>query len=101
MSPLALIQAIFYAYLSGEIDSFRHSPLLEGRLNNTDVLPLLINAILALSLNIISFTANKKTGSLTMSVAANLKQILTIILSVLFFRLRVGALNVFGEFPSA
>ncbi|KAI9764549.1 MAG: UAA transporter [Geoglossum simile] len=96
MSPLALIQTATYAYLSGEIDLFRHYALLEGKPRSMEILNLLINAMLAFILNIISFTANKETGSLTMSVAANLKQILTIILSVLFFKLKVGALNVFG-----
>ena len=99
MSPLALIQAIAYAYLSGEIELFQRYALLEGKLGGMEILGLLVNAMLAFSLNVISFTANKKTGGLTMSVAANLKQTLAIVLSVLFFRLKVGALNAFGELP--
>ncbi|KAI9784818.1 MAG: UAA transporter [Geoglossum umbratile] len=95
MSPLALIQAITYAYLSGEVDTLRRYAL-EGKFSGVEILGLLINTLLAFSLNIVSFTANKKTGGLTMSVAANLKQILTIVLGVLFFRLKVGPLNAFG-----
>jgi hypothetical protein len=39
-----------------------------------------MNGAIAFGLNVVSFTANKKTGALTMSVAANVKQVLTIVL---------------------
>jgi len=47
-------------------------------------------------LNYVSFTANKKTSPLTMTVAANLKQCLSIILGVWLFRLEVGWMNGLG-----
>jgi Triose-phosphate Transporter family len=57
---------------------------------------LAINGALAFSLNYVSFTANKKTSPLTMTVAANLKQCLSIILGVWIFRLQVGWMNAAG-----
>lgn len=38
---------------------------------------------------IVSFSANKKTSALTMTVAANVKQVLTILLAVVIFNLHV------------
>lgn len=52
--------------------------------------------MLAFGLNYVSFTANKKTSPLTMTVAANLKQCLSIILGIWVFRLEVGWMNGLG-----
>jgi hypothetical protein len=41
---------------------------------------ILFNGAVAFGLNVVSFTANKKAGALTMDVAANVKQVLTIVL---------------------
>jgi hypothetical protein len=57
---------------------------------------LAINGALAFGLNYVSFAANKKTSPLTMTVAANVKQCLSIILGVWVFRLQVGWLNAMG-----
>jgi hypothetical protein len=43
---------------------------------------ILFNGAVAFGLNVVSFTANKKAGALTMDVAANVKQVLTIVLCV-------------------
>ncbi|KAI9890841.1 MAG: UAA transporter [Vezdaea aestivalis] len=95
MSPLACAQSILYAYLSGEVNAIREmSAPPMGRMNYS--LVLIFNAMLAFALNYVSFTANKKMGALTMTVAANVKQIFTIVLSVLFFHLKVGAANAGG-----
>lgn len=95
MGPLAFGQGIFYAYTSGELAGFRRE-LLKGNLTMSASLLLFANGLVALGLNVMSFTANKKTGPLTMTVAANVKQILTIILSTVIFKLHVGAWNAFG-----
>jgi len=55
-----------------------------------------MNGAIAFALNVISFTANKKTGALTMTVAANVKQILTIVLGIMFWGLAVSWMNALG-----
>lgn len=40
--------------------------------------------------------ANKKTSALTMTVAANVKQVLTIVLAVMIFHLHINVTNLFG-----
>jgi drug/metabolite transporter (DMT)-like permease len=97
MSPLACIQSIIYASLVGEPAKFI---TLIDTMSFSDRLTLLIklgvNGALAFGLNYISFAANKKTSPLTMTVAANLKQCLSIILGVWVFRLQVGWMNALG-----
>jgi len=66
------------------------------KMDRRQVMILLLNGIIAFALNVISFTANKKTGALTMTVAANVKQILTIVLSIIFFHLTVTWMNALG-----
>ncbi len=97
MSPLALVQSLAFASLFGEIEEFRKHALIEHRLNFNVVAVLLMNGIIAFGLNVISFAANKKVGALTMTVAANVKQILTIVLSVAFFKLVVGTMHALGQ----
>jgi drug/metabolite transporter (DMT)-like permease len=57
---------------------------------------LAVNGVIAFALNYTSFTANKKTSPLTMTVAANVKQCLSIVLGVWIFRLQVGWVNAIG-----
>jgi hypothetical protein len=54
------------------------------------------NGLLAFLLNISSFSANKKTGALTMTVCGNVKQCITILLGVALFNVKVGVLNGMG-----
>ncbi|KAI8086024.1 triose-phosphate transporter family-domain-containing protein [Halteromyces radiatus] len=94
MSPLAFVQCVFYAYVTGELERVREF----SSTNMTYHLAsgLLINGILAFALNIVSFTANKKTSALTMTVAGNVKQVLSIILAVIIFNLNINMTNAFG-----
>lgn len=57
-----------------------------------------VPAVLALpiAMNYVSFTANMMTSAVTMSVAANVKQALSIVIAVWLFDLAVGTLNVLG-----
>ncbi|KAI9880140.1 MAG: UAA transporter [Pleopsidium flavum] len=96
MSPLALVQSLAFAYFFGEMAEFRKYALAEDRLRTKTIIALFMNGAIAFGLNIISFTANKKVGALTMTVAANVKQILTIVLSVAFFKLLVGTMHALG-----
>lgn len=97
MSPLALVQSLAFAYLSGEMAQFRIDVMLKDRLSVNMLVVLLINGAIAFGLNVISFAANKQVGALTMTVAANVKQILTIVLSVAFFKLVVGIMHALGQ----
>jgi len=55
-----------------------------------------MNGCIAFGLNIVSFTANKKAGALSMTVAANIKQVLTILVAVFMFELNITSMNGVG-----
>lgn len=115
MSPLAFAQTMVYAYLTGElsviykgVQALLHPELVETLTNNGNekvfiftkdlVIKLALNGLIAFGLNVVSFTANKNTGALTMTVAANIKQVMTIVLAIVFFNLEINATNAFGIF---
>lgn len=62
----------------------------------TVLFALLGNGVLAFVLNISSFQTNKLAGALTLTVAGNLKQCLTILLGIVLFDVRVGLVNGVG-----
>lgn len=67
MSPLAFVQTVIFSWMQGELDAmveFCHT-----KMSVSLVLALLVNGIIAFFLNYVSFTANKKTSALTMTVA--------------------------------
>ncbi|MCJ1468366.1 UAA transporter [Pseudocyphellaria aurata] len=96
LSPLAFLQSIAMAYLNDEFSGIERFLFEQGNLSLKVFLIFLINAAMAFGLNVTSFTANKKTGALTMTVAANVKQILTVLLAVMFWHLKVGFINASG-----
>lgn len=98
MAPLAMLQALTAAYLSGEVLACRRFGLIEGNINVTVCAILAANGAIAFGLNLISFSANKKVGALTMTVAANVKQILALLLSYLCWKMQFGWMNVLGMF---
>lgn len=65
------------------------------------VFTILCNGILAVGLNLVSFTANKEVGALTMTISATVKQALTIGIAVVLWKLRVGRLNQLGMFRTS
>ena len=67
MAPLAFIQCVLYAYASGELDRVRHYSAHE--MTPFKATALLANGAIAFGLNVVSFTANKKAGPLSMTVA--------------------------------
>ena len=95
MGPLALTQSLCYAYATGEISSF-HDKVLGGQVTASMLFFVFINGVISFGLNVASFTANRKVGALTMTVAANIKQILAVVLSIIIFGVRVGILNALG-----
>jgi hypothetical protein len=97
MSPLATVQSLLYAALLGEANRLlQFLQQISPRERSELAFKLAVNGALAFALNYVSFTANRKTSPLTMTVAANLKQCLSIILGVWVFRLHVGFLNGLG-----
>ncbi len=97
MSPLAFLQALMCAFLGGEISSFIESRAsAESIPTSTLALVLAGNGLLAFVLNISSFSTNKIAGALTMTVCGNVKQCLTVLLGIVLFGVKVGALNGLG-----
>ncbi|CAK7565832.1 MAG: hypothetical protein SEPTF4163_003759 [Sporothrix epigloea] len=95
MSPLACGQALLCALLTGEIssitDGFTNIPISPHMM-----LALLGNGALAFALNISSFSTNRQTGALTMTVCGNVKQSLTVLLGITMFGVKVGMANGLG-----
>lgn len=74
------------------------STLIFGLRNTCTLLyfALAINGILAFLLNFVSFTANKRTSALSMTVAGNVKQAMSIGLSVVLFSYVITYINGLG-----
>lgn len=102
MSPLACLQSILYALFTGELMAFRdflRDELFAGTARFTPLPFLLVmlgNGTLAFALNVSSFSTNKIAGALTMTVCANIKQCLTIVLGGLLFDVHLSAMNMWG-----
>ena len=96
MSPLAFVQTVIYAYVTGELNRVR--TFSKNSMTTSLVIALMTNGVIAFFLNYVSFTANKKTSPLTMTVAGNVKQVLSIILAVVIFNLTITPTNGVGIF---
>jgi uncharacterized membrane protein len=95
-TALALAQCLAFSYASGEMSEIYDRTFVTGVITRSHWISLAMNGALAFGLNLVSFTANKKTGALTMSVAANVKQVLTIVLAVVLFNLTINGVNLIG-----
>ena len=97
MSLHAIWQCTFAAYLSGEVtDVIQYGNDVDSDVLYSLVLLVTGNGILAFLLNAVSFSANKKTSELTMSVSANLKQVMSVLVSVGYFGYVLTRWNVYG-----
>lgn len=102
MSPLACLQSILYALFTGELMAFRdflRDELFAGTARFSPLPFLLVmlgNGALAFALNVSSFSTNKIAGALTMTVCANIKQCLTIVLGGLLFDVHLSRMNMCG-----
>ncbi|PPR00954.1 hypothetical protein CVT24_000261 [Panaeolus cyanescens] len=118
LSPLAFVQTMMLAQVSGELIDVRGwffgtvPSSLSGSIQNvtSDVgdavvgvigtrgarWGLLLNGVMAFMLNVVSFNANRRVGPLGMSVAANVKQVLTILCAVSMFDLTITPANALG-----
>lgn len=95
ISPLAAFQSLVYAMVTGEGAGFKKF-VDDGQLTTGWVIALICNSCIAFVLNISSFQTNKVTGALTITVCGNLKQILTVLLGILIFNVKIGAINGMG-----
>ena len=104
MSLPSVLQCLSYAAFFGELGLLpgffhHHHPDKSSSGNRFDSAAagkLLFNGFLAMWLNWVSFTANKKTSALTMTVAGNIKQALSILLAIYFFGSRLSRVNLIG-----
>ncbi|GAA5945294.1 hypothetical protein JCM3775_007583 [Rhodotorula graminis] len=87
MSPLAFMQCVFFGWWSGELDRVRAYAATDMTQNKA--IALAMNGAIAFGLNVVSFTANKKTSALTMTV-------LTIVLAVIIFNVVLNPTNLLG-----
>lgn len=76
MCPLALLQIGFLSIVTGELSEImeRWQELAQGPAPEA----VLLSGVLAFSLNVSSFIANKVTSPLTLCIAANVKQVFTL-----------------------
>ncbi|TFK75664.1 TPT-domain-containing protein [Pluteus cervinus] len=111
LSPIAFFQTIVLAYLTGELGRVAtHFSLGEISLGSShgsvfsvvtpshglQVLFVLMNGLMAFGLNVTSFGANRRVGAVAMSVAGNVKQVLTILCAVLIFEVTITGMNATG-----
>ena len=95
MSPLAAAQSFIYALMLGEFRGF-FNWVAEGNLGSSYASALAGNGMLAFLLNIASLHTNKLAGALTMTICANLKQCLTVILGIVLFDTKIGIWSGYG-----
>jgi len=95
MAPLALVQCMVLAYITGEIQAIaaRWSTELSPFVDYYPMLVVWMSGVFSFTLNISSLQANKLTSPLTLCIAANVKQVLMIILSTVLFGVEVTLLN--------
>ena len=100
LSPLATAESFFCAWLNGELADIRTS-FDQGHLMGSTQLRLSGNGIIAFMLNLFSLQTNKLAGALTLTVAANLKQCTTILVSIPLFSVRLSVANGLGMLITA
>ncbi|KAI8319265.1 TPT-domain-containing protein, partial [Martensiomyces pterosporus] len=99
LSPLALVQTLAWSVATGEFSrvvEFTRSLEATERGGAALVGALLVNGSIAFVLNIASFTANKKTGPLAMTVTGNIKVVLTVVLGCVLFNTSLAPLSMVG-----
>lgn len=104
MSPLACIQCLLASFSTGELQQAAQGFLSTcseeattcQRLDARRGLLLAGNGLVAFLLNYVSFSTNRAAGPLTMTVVANLKQVMTILLAFHFYHLPLALVNQAG-----
>ncbi|KAF7329765.1 TPT domain-containing protein [Mycena kentingensis (nom. inval.)] len=95
LSPLALVECLLLAHATGELERVQLYAAI-GEMSRGKVMALALNGCIAFGLNVVSFSANRKVGALGMTVASNVKQVLTIVFAVFIFDLTITTLNAVG-----
>mmetsp|Transcript_12878 Transcript_12878/g.19009 ORF Transcript_12878/g.19009 Transcript_12878/m.19009 type:complete len:359 (-) Transcript_12878:176-1252(-) len=94
MAPLAGLECLAMAYISGEMQEIL---LRWQRLTEMGAIYVVVfTGFLAFFLNLTSFQANKVTSPLTLTIAANAKQALLMMMSTFLFGVVVSPLNMCG-----
>lgn len=95
MGPLAAVQSLLYSLMIGEFQAFLKF-VAEGNLSSGKMAVVAGNGVLAFALNVVSFETNKIAGALTLSICANLKQCLTIVMGAFLWNVPVSVMNGVG-----
>lgn len=110
MAPLAMVQCLLLSFLSGEVfivydrisafyqSADYHDNSISFFTKYYPAIVVISSGVFSFSLNICSFMANRLTSPLTLCIAANVKQVLMIMLSTFIFGVEITPLNGTGIF---